>query len=88
MSDVASILARHSEDLAFINFEVILGDLRVQGIIKHHEYFETVKKGTREKLMFLQEHLLQRGDYAFPTFITILRQRGHGSLSSKLEAGE
>ncbi|CAG0889803.1 unnamed protein product [Darwinula stevensoni] len=89
MSDVADILARYTEDLSFIDLKIIFGDLMVQGIIKHHEYFEIVNDGTREKQqrLFLQEHLPQRGDNAFPTFITILRQRGYGSLASKLETG-
>ena len=88
MGDVANILARHWADLRFINFEVILNELLVQGIIQHHEYFEIVPRGARKKLLFLQQYLPQKGDNAFPTFIRILREQGHGTLASQLEAGE
>ncbi|CAG0891193.1 unnamed protein product [Darwinula stevensoni] len=86
MADVvANILAQYSDELQFINFEVILVDLRVKGIIKHHEYFGIVYKGTREKLLFLQEHLPHRGDDAFPTFLEILRHRNHAKLADTLD---
>ena len=88
MSDVGTILARHSDKLLNIAFDDIFNDLRVEGIIQHHEYFEIVKKKEMEKSLFLQQRLLQRGDNAFPTFLKILRDRNFRDLASLLETGE
>ncbi|CAG0891533.1 unnamed protein product [Darwinula stevensoni] len=84
MNAAADILARHTEDLDFINEDAVLLDLRVQGIVQHHEYFDVLNKTKREKVLFLQKVLPMRGDNAFPTFIQVLHKNGHVILADCL----
>ena len=88
MSDVADIFARCKKELMFTDLNNILDDLRAEGIIEHQDYLDIIKKGKKEKFLFLQEHLPEGGNKAFPAFIKILRKRDYGDLATKLEKGK
>ena len=87
MSLVADILARHIEDLQYIDIDTVLQDLRGKGIIKYGDYTEIASKTKKEKSLFLQQKLPQWGDNAFPALIEVLRQRNYARLANELEQG-
>ena len=87
MRSVAIALASCSEELKFIEFDVVLNDLFLQKIIDHDEQFKYAKKPVKEILFFLQEKLPLKGDTAFPSFIQVLRNRGHVRLADSLDKG-
>ncbi|CAG0905095.1 unnamed protein product, partial [Darwinula stevensoni] len=85
MSEVASIISRHSEELKFIDLNGVLADLRREKLILHQEYHEIVQKGSKDKVLFLQDHLPWKGYIALMTFIDIVRRRGNEDLADKLQ---
>ncbi|CAG0893833.1 unnamed protein product [Darwinula stevensoni] len=87
MKAVADVIARNAEDLAFIQIDAILGDLRAACIIQYQEYLDVIEQSIQKKLLLLQEILPRRGDDAFPKFLECLRQRRHVLLADRMERG-
>ncbi|CAG0898387.1 unnamed protein product [Darwinula stevensoni] len=87
MAEVANVLARNFTDLTYIEVDLVLNDLQVDGIIWPYEYNENSgeKTTTMEKVLFLQKVLPKKGDESFPKFIDILRRRNYGKLANKME---
>ncbi|CAG0903635.1 unnamed protein product [Darwinula stevensoni] len=81
---VATILARYSEELQFIEIDGVLRDLYAGGIVTHEEHIDVAKENLKEKFLFLQK-CLPRRDGAFSTFVEILRKRNHVHLANIIE---
>ena len=85
--DVDKVLAKYAEELESIDIDDIIDGLWKEGILKGFERQERKKESFREKLMYLQEILPQRGDKAFPAFLRCLR-KWKEDLADRMEAGK
>ncbi|CAG0881325.1 unnamed protein product [Darwinula stevensoni] len=83
--DVDRVFALHIHDLEYIDIDEILKDLLKKGMLKNGEYYEVAKKSSSEKRLFLTERILHKGEDAFPTFLTCLRERNHSKLADEMD---
>ncbi|CAG0903118.1 unnamed protein product, partial [Darwinula stevensoni] len=80
---VARILAEHYDDLDFIDHDAVIACLLRKQVIDHVEHVEIQKKSQKDKILFIQEKLPQKGDTAFQKFLECLEEKGQRDLAGK-----